>query len=125
MGSTFGSIGYPGYATYCASKSGLQRFSEAMNRELDGTGIKVIYLAPRATHTELNSEAVKQLNRRLGNRSDQPEIVAQYVISMLEKEHNSKWIGWPEKLFARINQLLPSIVSRSIKKNSNQSFISL
>jgi short-subunit dehydrogenase len=116
MGSTFGSIGYPGYATYCASKAGLHRFSEAMNRELDGSGIKVLYLAPRATQTDLNSEAVNQLNNKLGNHSDTAETVAKHVLNMLEKECSAKWIGWPEKLFARINQIFPTIVSSSIKK---------
>lgn len=116
MGSTFGSIGYPGYATYCASKSGLHRFSEAMNRELDGTGVKVLYLAPRATQTNLNSEAVNQLNQKLGNHRDTPNTVAKHVFEILKKEHAAKWIGWPEKLFARINQILPTVVSSSIKK---------
>ena len=32
IGSTFGSIGYPGYTTYCAAKAGLHRFSESLDR---------------------------------------------------------------------------------------------
>ncbi|TOI08737.1 short chain dehydrogenase, partial [Vibrio parahaemolyticus] len=39
-----------------------------------------------------------------------------HVVTMLEKEISAKWIGWPEKLFARINQLLPSVVSSAIRK---------
>ncbi|EKA5634426.1 SDR family oxidoreductase [Vibrio navarrensis] len=119
IGSTFGSIGYPGYATYCAAKSGLLRFSEAMSRELEGTGIKVLYLAPRATNTELNSEAVKQLNQALGNHCDEPEVVAQHVLTTLEREHNMRWIGWPERLFVRINQILPFLVSGAIRKQQS------
>lgn len=46
IGSTFGSIGYPGYTSYCAAKAGLHRFSEALDREMDGAGIRVLYLAP-------------------------------------------------------------------------------
>ncbi|KOO09301.1 SDR family oxidoreductase [Vibrio hepatarius] len=116
IGSTFGSIGYPGYSTYCAAKSGLQRFSEAMDRELDGAGVRVLYLAPRATDTELNSDRVNQLNKTLGNHCDSPQVVADHVVTMLQKETSAKWIGWPEKLFARINQIFPSLVTSSIRK---------
>ncbi|CSB34010.1 short chain dehydrogenase [Vibrio cholerae] len=87
-----------------------------MNRELAGTGMKVLYLAPRATNTSLNSEAVQQLNRALGNRSDEPSLVAAQVAKMIETEQNVMWIGWPEKLLVRLNQLLPSLVSRAIRK---------
>ncbi len=116
IGSTFGSIGFPGYTTYCAAKSGLQRFSEALDRELNGTGIRSLYLAPRATNTGLNSSSVNQMNEQLGNKSDSPERVAKYVVDMLESETTARWIGWPEKLFARINQILPGVVSHSIYK---------
>ncbi len=116
VGSTFGSIGFPGYTTYCAAKSGLHRFSEALDRELDGTGIRTLYLAPRATNTALNSSYVNQMNQELGNKSDSPAVVASYVVDMLENETSACWIGWPEKLFARLNQILPGLVSRSIHK---------
>lgn len=32
VGSTFGSIGFPGYTAYCASKFGLRGFTEALRR---------------------------------------------------------------------------------------------
>ncbi len=116
IGSTLGSIGYPGYTAYCASKAGLHRFSEALDRELDGAAIRVLYLAPRTTETELNSPRVVELNQKLGNRSDSPQVVAEHVVQMLEQETAAKWIGWPEKLFARINQVFPRLVSGSIRK---------
>ncbi|MBJ7551170.1 SDR family oxidoreductase [Marinomonas ostreistagni] len=116
IGSTFGSIGYPGYTSYCAAKAGLQRFTEALDRELHTTGIRVLYLAPRATDTALNSHAVIEMNQKLGNRTDSPLVVAEHIVMMLEQEISAKWIGWPEKLFARINQIFPSIVSSAIRK---------
>ncbi|MBO0213006.1 SDR family oxidoreductase [Vibrio sp. Vb2880] len=119
IGSTFGSIGFPGYTSYCAAKAGVQRFSEALDRELDGAGIRVLYLAPRATNTDLNDDRVTQMNRDLGNRSDAPSVVARHVVSILEKERASMWIGWPEKLFARLNQLIPTVVSASIRKQQD------
>jgi short-subunit dehydrogenase len=119
MGSTFGSIGFPGYSSYCAAKSGVQRFSESLDRELDGAGIRVLYLAPRTTNTELNNPIVKQMNQQLGNHSDEPKVVAQHLIKVLEKELSAHWIGWPEKLFARINQIFPTLVSHAIRKQQS------
>ncbi|MHA2938045.1 SDR family oxidoreductase [Vibrio sp. RC27] len=116
IGSTFGSIGYPGYTSYCAAKAGLHRFTESLDRELFTTGIRAQYLAPRATETSLNSDAVNQMNQQLGNKTDSPKIVAQHVVNMLEQELSAKWIGWPEKWYARVNQILPSVVSSAIKK---------
>lgn len=119
IGSTFGSIGFPGYSTYCAAKSGLQRFSESMDRELDGAGIRTLYLAPRATDTSLNDSSVNQMNQKLGNKSDSPAVVAKHVLDILRKEQASRWIGWPEKLFARVNQIFPGLVSNSIRKQQD------
>lgn len=119
VGSTFGSIGFPGYTSYCAAKSGLQRFSEALDRELDGTGIRVLYLAPRATKTALNDDRVTQMNLALGHRSDDPCVVAKHTLAILENEKAAVWIGWPEKLFARLNQIVPGMVSKSIRKQQD------
>lgn len=51
VGSTFGSIGFPFFAAYSASKFGLRGFSQALRRELAGSGVGVTYVAPRATRT--------------------------------------------------------------------------
>ena len=46
VGSSLGSIGFPGYAAYCASKFGLRGFTESLRRELADTGIRAMYIAP-------------------------------------------------------------------------------
>ena len=119
IGSTFAAIGYPGYATYCATKAALHRFTESMQRELQGTGQQMLFIAPRATNTALNDQRVSDLNRALGNNVDTPELVAQAVLKTLQNEKKMAWIGWPEKLFVRINQLFPNLVAASIYKQKN------
>lgn len=116
IGSTFGSIGYPGFAAYSASKFGFRGFSEALRRELANTHIKVCYVAPRATRTPINSDAVNRMNAELGNAMDDPVTVAAIVVKAIEKETPSTYIGWPEKLFVKINQLLPGIVDGALRK---------
>ena len=116
MGSTFAAIGYPGYATYCATKAGLHRFTEAMQRELKGTHQQLLFIAPRATDTTLNDQRVTELNETLGNKMDSPEFVAQHVLKALQLEKQTSWIGWPEESFVLINELFPSLLARSIYK---------
>lgn len=116
IGSSLGSIGYPGYSVYCASKFALRGFSEALNRELQGSGRQVLYFAPRATQTSLNSATVNAMNDALGTHSDTPDTVAFQAVEALSRNQLRSWVGWPEKLFVRLNALFPQLVDRAIAK---------
>ena len=116
VGSTFGSIGFPGYTAYCASKFGLRGFSEALRRELADTPVQVVYVAPRATATAMNPAPVNELNRALGNAMDAPEAVAAQILQAMEKDERRRFLGWPEKLFVVINGILPKIVDKAMLK---------
>lgn len=117
IGSSFGGIGYPGFSTYCASKFGLRGFTQALNRELSDTSTIVQYLSPRAMSTSINSDEVNALNSQLGNTVDAPTKIALEVINSIEKNYAEKFYGWPEKLFVKINALMPSLVSKGINKD--------
>ncbi|MCY1505748.1 3-phenylpropionate-dihydrodiol/cinnamic acid-dihydrodiol dehydrogenase [compost metagenome] len=116
VGSTYGSIGYPGYAVYCASKFALRGFSEALRRELADTQVNVLYVAPRATRTDMNSQAAMALNAALKVGVDEPGQVAGAVIAAIEKDLSELYLGWPEKLFVRLNGMLPGLVDRALHK---------
>ena len=114
VGSVFGSIGYPGHSVYSATKFALRGFSEALRRELADTNVRVHYFAPRATRTQFNSAAVEALNAELGVMTDSPERVAASMCRLIQSGRAEAVVGWPEKLFVRINALLPSVVDRSL-----------
>lgn len=116
VGSTFGAIGFPGYAVYSASKFGLRGFSEALVRELADSRVRVVYVSPRATRTSMNSQSVTQMNEALGNAEDQPDRVAAIILRAIEREAKRTGIGWPERFFARLNQLMPALVDRALTK---------
>lgn len=116
VGSIYGSIGYPGYAVYCASKFALRGFSEALRRELADTSVDVLYVAPRTTRTSMNSAAAMALNEALKASTDDPRDVARAVLAAIEGERSELYLGWPEKLFVRINGMLPGIVDRALRK---------
>lgn len=116
LGSIFGSIGFPCFATYSASKFALRGFSEALRRELAGTGVGVTYVAPRFTRTPFNRSAVTRMADALKMNQDEPESVAASVISTIERGDRERFLGWPEKLFVRINSILPRLVDPSLIK---------
>ncbi len=116
VGSTYGSIGYPGYASYCASKFALRGFSEALRRELADTRVSVLYVAPRATRTTMNSAAAQALNDALKANVDDPHTVASAVIHAIAGDRRDVYLGWPERFFVRLNSLLPHLVDRGLRK---------
>lgn len=116
IGSVFGAIGFPGQALYNASKFGLRGFTQGLQRERDGNQARVFYCAPRAIKTPLNDGLMESMNRVLKTSQDSPELVAQQVIKQLEKGTLNTTIGWPEKLFVRLNGLIPSLIDSSMKK---------
>lgn len=117
IGSTFGNIAYPGFCAYSASKFALRGASEALAREYADTNIRVRYFAPRATQTSLNSDNVVTMNRELKVAMDSPAKVASELIAFINTKKRVRYLGWPEKLFVFINQLAPSLVSKSLQKN--------
>jgi len=116
IGSTFGSIGYPGFSSYCASKYALRGFSEALGRELSQTKIKVKYLSPRATNTKLSTDNIVAMNKELNVAMDSPDQVAEQLIRLLTSDMTELSMGWPEKIFSKLNQILPNLVSKAIIK---------
>jgi short-subunit dehydrogenase len=115
VGSAFGSIGYPGFSGYCASKFGLRGFTEALKRELAASAVRVLYFAPRATDTSINSTAVVEMNQQLGNRMDSPEFVASQLLVQLKSSQSRRFLGWPEQLFVRLNGLFPALVDQALR----------
>jgi len=73
-------------------------------------------VAPRATRTSLNSNVMNELNRQLGNRVDDPDRVAQIVVTGLSTRRANAVIGWPEALFARVNAVMPLLVDGTLAK---------
>jgi len=116
VGSMFGSIGFPCFAAYSASKFAMRGFSQALRRELSGSGVGVTYVSPRAVKTPFNPPIVHRMAELGMMHMDEPSWVAQKIVSAIVKEKDEAYMGFPESVFARINAILPGIVSRSITK---------
>ena len=110
VGSVLGAIALPGFSVYCASKFGLRGFAQALRREMADTPVRVQYLGPRTTRTAFNTADVDNYNRATGTAMDSPERVARALLEMLEAGTAERFLGFPEKLAARINGLAPALL---------------
>jgi short-subunit dehydrogenase len=116
VGSTFGSLAFPGFAAYSASKFGLRGLVEGLGREYADTAVRFQYLSPRATRTPFNTSAVDALNRELKTAVDEPQDVARALLAAIVAGDRRRQLGWPEKLFARINGAFPALVDAALTK---------
>jgi short-subunit dehydrogenase len=114
VGSIFGGLPFAGFVAYSSAKAGLHGFSQSLRRELADSHVRVLYIAPRAISTALNSPAVNALNRALGNASDTPQAVAKRIITALSQGSNELHIGLPERLFSWLNGVAPGLIDRGL-----------
>ena len=115
IGSIFGSINFPFFTAYSSAKAGLRGFSEALRRELYGSGIDVTYIAPRAVKTTTNSTTVVRFAQMARMTMDEPDSVARQIVQAIVRRKRDVFIGFPERLFVRINALLPRAVDRVLR----------
>jgi hypothetical protein len=64
----------------------------------------------------MNGAGLQALNAELGVAMDDPAAVAQELLRLLRRPARERLLGMPEKLFARINQLLPGVVDRALRR---------
>jgi short-subunit dehydrogenase len=117
IGSTLGRLGLPGFSVYAASKFGMRGFTESLRRELAGSGVDVLYLAPRATKTGFNDADVAAYNRATKTREDAPETVAHAVLRTLERHTPERQLGFPERFAVRLNGLAPRWLDGAFAKH--------
>ncbi len=118
VGSILGSIGVPGQVAYSSTKFALHGFSEALRRELGSGPVRVVYVAPRSTETEMNDALQREVNRAMGVASDDPGSVAMQIADAMTSKSAERFLGWPEKLFVKLNALFPGIVDRSLQRQA-------
>jgi len=118
IGSIFGSIGFAWFSSYSTSKFALRGFSEALRRELADSPIKVSYIAPRAVKTNLNSQAVYAMAKEVKMNMDSPSLVAMHIVDAIIKQQKDTFLGFPEKLFVRINALFPRLVDMATRSQN-------
>lgn len=117
IGSMTALIPLPHITCYVAAKAGLKGFSDALRREIDGSGIHITHVTPRAVDTDANKGLKKVLNQKTGVNHDRADVVALRILKAIEKNEKDVRIGWPERFFAILHALFPRLIDKGLKKN--------
>lgn len=103
IASMAGKAGFPGAATYCATKHAVVGLSESVHLELHGTGVLVSCVMPAVVRTELASG----LDEAKFFKSVQPEDVAQAIVDALRRPKFDVFVPASLDAMGRITRLLP------------------
>lgn len=103
IASQAGKFGFPGGATYAAVKHGVIGLSEAVRRELSGTGVEVSWVMPAVVDTELGAGTQKVLGTALLT----PEQVAEAIVEAIESGRVEVWIPRRNSALLTAANLLP------------------
>jgi NAD(P)-dependent dehydrogenase (short-subunit alcohol dehydrogenase family) len=115
VASFAGKAGFPGAATYCATKHAVVGLSEAVHLELHGSGVHVSCVMPAIVRTELASG----LGEAKLFKSSRPEDVADAIVSTLRKPRFEVFVPRSVGTMGKLTRLLPrragEALSRALK----------
>ncbi|WP_181772988.1 SDR family oxidoreductase [Amycolatopsis pittospori] len=110
IASMAGKAGFPGAATYCATKHAVVGLSESVHLELRGTGVLVSCVMPAVVRTELASG----LGEAKFFKSVRPEDVAQAIADALRRPKFDVFVPASLDAMGRITRLLPRRVGEGL-----------
>lgn len=107
IASAAGKMGFPGGATYCATKHAVVGLTEAIRAEVRGTDIGLSLVMPVVVRTELGSG----LPETRGLKSVQPEDVAGAIVEALQTGRYEVYVPRSMKGVVRFGALVPRRVA--------------
>jgi NAD(P)-dependent dehydrogenase (short-subunit alcohol dehydrogenase family) len=103
IASAAGKAGFPGGATYCATKHAVVGLSEAIRAEVRGRGIGVSVVMPTVVHTELGSG----LAETRSFKAVEPEDVAAAIVDALQRNRYEVFVPKSMGSILRPKGMLP------------------
>jgi len=103
IASQAGKAGFPGGATYSATKHAVVGVSEAVRAELRGTDIHVSCVMPAVVNTELAAG----LKEARGVKNLEPEDVANAIVEALRFPKFDVWVPKSTAAISKVMNLLP------------------
>jgi NAD(P)-dependent dehydrogenase (short-subunit alcohol dehydrogenase family) len=110
LASIAGKGGFPGGATYCATKHAVVGLTEALRAELRGTGIELHQVLPIGVNTELYSG----VSAARGFPTSEPEDVANAIVELLQTGQFEAYVPKSVGAVTRLQALVPRAVSEAI-----------
>jgi NAD(P)-dependent dehydrogenase (short-subunit alcohol dehydrogenase family) len=103
IASVAGKGGFPGGATYCATKHAVVGLSEAIRAEMRKTDIEVSIVMPVVVNTELGSG----LQRSRGVKVVEPDDVANAIVEALQTGRVDVYVPKEMKVLFRLMNVVP------------------
>jgi short-subunit dehydrogenase len=103
IASAAGKTGFPGGATYCATKHAVVGLSDSIRWELRGTDIGISVVMPAVVNTELGSG----LPESRGVKPVEPEDVANAIVEAIQYNRFDVFVPKSLNMIARLNALMP------------------
>ena len=101
--SQAGKAGFPGGATYCATKHAVVGLSEAARAELRDSNVEVSVVMPAVVNTELGSG----LMQARGVKTLEPEDVAEAIVEAVETNRFEVWVPKETQAIATFMTVIP------------------
>jgi NAD(P)-dependent dehydrogenase (short-subunit alcohol dehydrogenase family) len=110
LASIAGKGGFPGGATYCATKHAVVGLTEALRAELRGTGVELHQVLPIGVNTELYSGVAGAR----GFPTAEPEDVANTIVELLQTGKFELFVPRTVGLITRMQALMPRALAETI-----------
>ena len=110
LASIAGKLGFPGGATYTATKHAVVGLTQALRSELRGTGIELHQVLPIGVNTELYSG----VSGARGFKTAEPEDVASAIVELLQTGKFEIYVPKAVGAIVRLKALMPRPVVDAI-----------
>jgi NADP-dependent 3-hydroxy acid dehydrogenase YdfG len=114
IASQAGKYGFPGGASYCASKAAVINLSRAVRKELRGSGVEISTVSPVAVNTELGLGLAEP--RQRGFRKVEPQQVAEAIAETLQVPRFDVHVPKQLSISERVSALLPISVQDGLSR---------
>jgi NADP-dependent 3-hydroxy acid dehydrogenase YdfG len=114
IASQAGKYGFPGGATYCASKAAVINLSRAVRKEARGSGVEISVISPVAVNTELGLGLSEPRQRQF--RKIEPQQVADAIVETLRLPKFDVHVPKQLALSERASALLPIAVQDALSR---------
>ena len=110
LASIAGKVGFPGGATYTATKHAVVGLTESLRSELRGTGIELHQVLPIGVNTELYSG----VSGARGFKTAEPEDVANAIVELLQTGKFEIYVPKAVGPIVRLQAIMPRRVTEAI-----------
>jgi NADP-dependent 3-hydroxy acid dehydrogenase YdfG len=117
IASQAGKYGFPGGATYCASKAAVINLSRAVRKELRGSGVEISVISPVAVNTELGLGLSEPRQRQF--RKIEPGQVADAIVETLRLPRFDVHVPKQLSVSERVNALMPVALQDGLSRLTN------